>query len=139
MTQLVEFMANHWPLVGGMVVTLILIWINEIFTAKQHAQSISPQALVNLMNHDEVKIFDLRQKDVFNKGHIIDAAKVNSDDFNQPHYEKYKDKHTVLVCENGLQSSTLGAKLKGLGFNQVKVLNGGIKAWTDAGLPLVKD
>ncbi|WP_367606451.1 rhodanese-like domain-containing protein [Legionella sp. W05-934-2] len=139
MTQLVEFIAHHWPLVGGLVVVLILIWINEMLTAKQQAQSISPQSLVNLMNHDEVKIFDLRQKEVFNKGHIIDAVKVNAEEFNQPHLEKLKNTHTILVCDNGLQSAPLGSKLKKQGFNQVKVLQGGIKAWTDAGLPLVKD
>lgn len=138
MNQLVEFITNHWPLVGGLLVTLLLIWINEFFTAKQQAQSITSQALVNLMNHDEVKIFDLRQKEVYNKGHIIDAVKVNPEDFNQPHFEKLKDKHTVLVCDNGLQSATIGTKLKKQGFNQIKILNGGIKAWTDAGLPLVK-
>lgn len=139
MTQLVEFITNNWPLVGGLVVTLILIWVNEIFSAKQQAQTISPQALVNLMNHDEVKIFDLRQKEVYNKGHIIDATKVNAEDFNQPHFEKFKDTHTILVCENGLQSASLGSKLKKQGFNQVKILHGGMKAWAEAGLPLIKD
>ncbi len=139
MTQLVEFITNHWPLIGGLVVTLILIWINEIVTAKQQAQSISSQTLVNLMNHDEVKVFDLRAKEAYNKGHIIDAVKANPEDFNQPHFEKYKDSHTILVCDSGLQSTTLGTKIKKQGFNQVKVLKGGIKSWTEAGLPLVKE
>ena len=138
MTQLVEFITNNWPLVGGLVVTLILIGVNELFSAKQQAQSISPQSLVNLMNHDEVKIFDLRPKDAYNKGHVIDAIQTSAEDFDKPNYEKYKDTHVILICDSGLQSGTLGTKLKKQGFNQVKILNGGIKAWVDAGLPLVK-
>ena len=139
MSQIGEFILNHWTLVGGLLIILILIWLNELLTARKQAQSLSPQELVNLINHDKVKLCDLRQKEVFNKGHIIDATKVNPNDFNQPHMEKFKEQPIVLICDSGIQSTTLGTQLKQKGFNQVKTLKGGMKAWTEAGLPLIKE
>jgi 3-mercaptopyruvate sulfurtransferase SseA len=40
----------------------------------------------------------------------------------------------VVTCTDGLNSVLAGATLKSLGYQQVAVLDGGIRAWTEAGL-----
>jgi rhodanese-related sulfurtransferase len=40
----------------------------------------------------------------------------------------------VVTCTDGLNSVLAGATLKSLGYQQVAVLDGGLRAWTQAGL-----
>src|SRR5207247_218659 len=42
----------------------------------------------------------------------------------------------VLTCEDGVASTLAAATLAGLGYKEVSVLEGGTRAWTDAGRPL---
>src|SRR5262249_40066361 len=44
----------------------------------------------------------------------------------------------VVTCANGRQSVLAGATLQDLGYQQVAVLNDGMLAWRQAGLPLEK-
>ena len=44
----------------------------------------------------------------------------------------------VLVCETGAQSRKAVAEVQKLGFVEVGSLDGGVQAWKDAALPLVK-
>ena len=44
----------------------------------------------------------------------------------------------ILVCDNGSKSSSFVSQIQKEGFADVVCLEGGIKAWNLAGLPLVK-
>ncbi len=45
----------------------------------------------------------------------------------------------VVYCAVGARSASLAERLQGAGFSHVRNLEGGIFAWANAGLPLVKD
>ena len=47
-------------------------------------------------------------------------------------------KPILLVCDNGLASQKAAAALKAAGRPDVYSLKGGIDAWVQAGIPLVK-
>jgi rhodanese-related sulfurtransferase len=49
-----------------------------------------------------------------------------------------KSSPVILVCETGTKSASLVGKLQKEGYADVVCLEGGIKAWNLAGLPLVK-
>jgi rhodanese-related sulfurtransferase len=51
---------------------------------------------------------------------------------------KYKEKKIILICARGLQSTTVAAKIRPLGF-QPLVLKGGLTSWQNADLPLIKN
>ena len=138
MGQVGQFIINHWELWLALVVVLLLIFINEFLAQKKRAKELSPQAAVNLINHDNAVIIDLRDSDSFRKGHIIDAIQATADDFEQQKMDKYKTKTLLLVCARGLQSAALATKLREQGFSQPMVLAGGIAAWQAADLPLIK-
>ena len=42
---------------------------------------------------------------------------------------------TIVVCASGARASLAALTLKTMGYEDVAVLDGGLKAWTDAGLP----
>lgn len=138
MEQISQFITNHWQLWLALVVVLIAIFANELISQKNRGKELSPAATVDLINHENAIVIDLRDADAFRAGHIIDAIHASADDFTGTRMDKYKTKPVILVCARGLQSATLAAKLRTQGFTQPTVLAGGITAWQTAGLPLVK-
>ncbi|CDZ76880.1 Thiosulfate sulfurtransferase GlpE [Legionella massiliensis] len=138
MGQLGQFIINHWTLWVAFVVVLLLIYVNELITQRKRAAELSPQAAVNLINNENALVIDLRDAESFRAGHIIDAIRASAEDFTQQRMDKYKDKALIFVCPRGLQSAPLATKLKQQGFKQAMVISGGITAWQNAELPLVK-
>lgn len=138
MGQLQQFIINHWALWLALTSILILILINEISAQKSRATELSPQAAVGLINHEDALVFDFRDAESYQKGHIINALRVNEDEFSNKKMDKYKDKTLILVCAKGLQSTPIAAKLRKEGFTKVNTIAGGIASWQNADLPLVK-
>ncbi len=50
--------------------------------------------------------------------------------------ESLKDKEIILVCRSGARSTTSAAILKGLGFQDVKNMKGGMLQWNKSGFPI---
>lgn len=138
MEHLGQFISNHWGLWLALIVILLLIFINELLSQKKRAKELSTAAAVDMINHGDAVVFDIRDQEAFRKGHIIDSTRVTAEDFSQPRMEKYKQKPFILVCTRGVQAASLAAKLREQGYSQPMVLAGGITAWQAAGLPLVK-
>lgn len=138
MNHIGDFILNHWELWLAFAVILLCIFINELLTQKNGAKNVSPQAMINLINNDNAKIIDIREAELFTKGHIIDAINASEADFEKDKLLKLKAKPVILVCARGQQSTPLANKLRKQGFEQIMVLNGGIAAWQSADLPLVK-
>ncbi len=138
MSQLSQFVINHWPLVIGLLIIVVLIVINELASRKHQAQKLSPQGLVHQMNHNDVPVYDLRPIEAFREGHIVSATRVQKEEFDKEPLKKLNNKSFVLVCDSGTASTTLANHLKQKGFEQVMVLQGGMRAWQDADLPLIK-
>lgn len=137
MEQIGQFIMNHWQLWLAFVVVILLIFINEILSQKKKAKELSPQSLVDLMNNENAIVIDLRDKESFKNGHIINSINASPDEFEQQKMTKYKNKSIILVCARGQQSSAVAVKIRNQGY-QPLVLGGGILAWQNADLPLVK-
>lgn len=138
MEQISQFIIHHWALCFALIGIICLILINEWYTKTISPESLSPQMVVEKINHEDAVIIDLREQDAFSEGHIINAIRAAANDFDQPKMEKYKEKPLVLVCSRGIQAQALANQLKSKGFTSPMVLSGGISAWQAAGLPLVK-
>jgi len=137
MNQFSQFVVHHWPLWVAFAILLVLIIINELFALQKKAKEVSPQMAVSLINNDGAVVVDLRDKEAFKNGHIIESIQASADDFNQAKMNKYKDTPLILVCARGLQAPVVAAKIRPLGFNPV-VVRGGMSAWINANLPLIK-
>lgn len=137
MEHLSQFIMNHGMLCATFIAILALIFINEFITQKKQGKQLSPQLAVAMMNNNNAVVIDLRDKESFNKGHIIDSINASPEDFTQAKMNKYKNKPLILACARGLQSPTTAAKIRALGF-QPLILGGGIAAWQNADLPLVQ-
>ncbi len=117
---------------------LLVIFISEFLAEKKRGKELSPAAVVEMINHENAVVIDLRDADAFRAGHIIGAIHASAEDFNEQRMDKYKTKPVVIVCAKGLQSASQAAKLRAQGFTQPMVLAGGMAAWQADNLPLIK-
>lgn len=137
MGHLFEFISNHPVLVGLFAVLLALFIRNE---TQRGGRGVSPQELVNLVNHKGAVVLDVRDSKEFAAGHIVDAVNI-------PHsalegriaeLEKYKEKPLTIVCKMGQHAGASGALLRKAGFVEVSRLTGGMTEWRNQNLPVVK-
>ena len=103
-------------------------------------KGLSPTETTIWINRRKAHVLDLRSEEAFKAGHLPGAKFVNPSSLTAA-IEKLKlDRKNplVLVCETGAQSRKLVAEVQKLGFAEVGALDGGVQAWKEAALPLVK-
>jgi glyoxylase-like metal-dependent hydrolase (beta-lactamase superfamily II)/rhodanese-related sulfurtransferase len=89
-------------------------------------------------NSRDVVVIDLREKDAFDQGHVPGARHLPRGQLELRVNAEFPDPTVRIVtcCEFGKISTLAAATLRDLGFLRAAALDGGIKAWREAGLPL---
>lgn len=84
-------------------------------------------------------VMDVRTPDEFTGGHLANAINVDvkSTDFSQRCDKLDRKKTYYVYCLAGVRSNRAAQVMRAKGF-RVVTLDGGITAWKDAGLPVVK-
>ena len=103
-------------------------------------KGLSPTEATIWINRRKAYVLDLRPEEVFKVGRLPGAKSISATEITAA-IEKLKlDRKlpVVLVCETGAQSHKAVAEVQKLGFVEVGSLDGGVQAWKDAALPLVK-
>jgi len=113
---------------------LALAW--PMIQRSRGGASVSSTQAVQMINHQGAVLLDVRSIEAFHGGHIPQARHAPLADLEKKVASLAKDKPVILVCEMGRNAAGAATKLRALGFTAVSVLDGGIKAWTTAGLPL---
>jgi rhodanese-related sulfurtransferase len=141
MQDIVKFAQLHWILSLALVVVLILLVILEFIKIRRSAASVSSQQAVQLMNHQNAVVVDIRSPEAFVNGHIVGSISLPMRDITEDKIKKIDKLRTqpiIIACTRGQESTRAADILGKKGFN-IRVLEGGIFAWQQAGLPLVKD
>ena len=135
--MILEFLLQQWPLVAGLVVSVLLLIAHS---ARRGGNTVTSQQLVNLVNNQQAVVVDLREPAEFRKGHIVDAINIPyaKIDDRWSELEALRERPLILVCKLGQFSSAIGTRLLAKGFTQVHRLQGGIGEWQTSQLPLVK-
>lgn len=115
--------------------------------AKKQIENLSPAQVKAELDKGNVTLIDVREPDEAIQNGAIDGA-VNaprgmlefyadpSTPYHTPVFDK--SKRIILHCASGGRSALAVATLKQMGYTNVAHLDGGIKAWKDAGLPVKK-
>ena len=140
MAEFFDFALRHWYLFLALFVILGMLIGGEIIRKMRGIKSINPTQALQLINHKDAVILDVRAEGEFKTGHIPQARHIPVSDLNQRLKEinKFKDKPIILYCQSGNRASTAGARLKKEGFDAVHTLQGGLAAWQNASLPISK-
>jgi glyoxylase-like metal-dependent hydrolase (beta-lactamase superfamily II)/rhodanese-related sulfurtransferase len=89
-------------------------------------------------NSRDLVILDLREREAFQAGHIPGAKHLPRGQLELRVNADLPDPtvRILTACEFGKISTLAAATLRELGFGRVAALDGGIKAWRDAGYPV---
>ncbi len=122
---------------AGLTIAIIFHEVSGLFRGYK---GLRPAELTGLINRDSALVVDLRPFADFDKGHIAGAKNVLMTQFDPENAQlkSAKSLPVVLVCKTGQSAGTAAKRLRKAGFEKVYVLDGGIAAWQQADLPLVK-
>jgi rhodanese-related sulfurtransferase len=139
MERLLEYLASHPVLVACTAAAVAAAIAYEIYLSRSSGAAVSPTDAVRLLNQGAVLV-DVRNKELFEAGHVIDARNLPSADLAKAGetLKKYKDKVVIACCETGLSSGAAVRVLQAQGFEKAVNLRGGLQAWRADNLPLVK-
>ncbi len=138
--QLLAFAERHYMLSLALVGLTVAIILTEIARLFRGYKALRPAELTGLVNRDNALVVDLSASNDFQKGHIAGSRSVQSSQFDPESklLANAKALPVVMVCRSGQASAAAAKRLKKAGFEHVYWLDGGIQAWQQADLPLVK-
>jgi rhodanese-related sulfurtransferase len=121
----------------GLTIAIIYTESARLFTGYK---TVNSAGLTALINRDDAQVFDVSAIADFDKGHIVGSKNVVLSQVGPENklLAKAKEQPVVLVCRSGMQSADAAKKLVKAGFAKVFWLDGGVAAWQQADLPLVK-
>ncbi|MGA0557892.1 rhodanese-like domain-containing protein [Larkinella sp. VNQ87] len=113
--------------------------------AKQHIENLTPEQVSRELNAGKAALIDLREPDELAQTGTIPGAvhaprgmlEFYADPtlpYHKPAFDRAK--RLILHCASGGRSALAVATLKQMGYENVAHLDGGIKAWKEAGLPV---
>lgn len=113
--------------------------------AKQQVQNLTPEQVKEEMSGGDVSLIDLRESDELKENGMIPGAvhaprgmlEYYADPSTAYHKPEFnKKKRIILHCASGGRSALAAQTLQQMGYTNVAHLDGGIKAWKEAGLPV---
>jgi glyoxylase-like metal-dependent hydrolase (beta-lactamase superfamily II)/rhodanese-related sulfurtransferase len=87
---------------------------------------------------DDMIVLDVRERDAYEGGHIPGAFHLPRGQLELRVNEELKDptRRILVCCEFGRISTLATATLRAMGFSGAVALDGGLKAWREAGYPI---
>jgi rhodanese-related sulfurtransferase len=134
----VKFIMDNWMLIaialssGGM-----LLW--PVFQGAT-ATGIGSAAAIQLINREKANVVDVSDAAEFAAGHIVGSKNLPLAELDAKLAGAVKNKTLplVLVCQSGARSAKAVDIAKKLGYEQAQSLQGGLKSWKAANLPVEK-
>ncbi|MBS0376151.1 MAG: rhodanese-like domain-containing protein [Proteobacteria bacterium] len=140
MQQFLQYATHHYALVALAVVLAVLVFVYEFRARTAAFGSITPADAVRLLNGGALLV-DIRGKEAFEAGHIGGARHVPGEAIanGAQSLERFKEKAIIAYCDNGMTAGSAARHLGRLGFTKAYNLRGGLAAWRQENLPVVKD
>jgi rhodanese-related sulfurtransferase len=96
---------------------------------------IAPEGLSDLLEGGEAQIIDIRQPEEWEAGRIPGARHIAIGDLAEQAGTIDRERPVIVYCRTGNRSPMAAEALRLAGFD-ARILDGGITAWAERGLPL---
>jgi rhodanese-related sulfurtransferase len=100
---------------------------------------VSPQQAQDLIARGDVQVVDVREPAEWQSGHLPVGRLVPLGQLRSNPKAAQLPEGVLFVCAAGIRSQTAARIAEAQGLKRVYNLDGGTRAWTRAGLPLVVD
>lgn len=141
MQEYIEFFKANPMLSLAWVGLFLALVVSLIKSSTSKIKNVNHQELTLMINRQDAKVVDVRSKEEFRKGHIVDALNVTLADIKNNQttaLEKFKASPIIMVCNAGMTSSQAAQLLVKQGFENVYNLKGGMGEWQAANMPVSK-
>lgn len=137
MEQYIEFIGKNPMLFIILAVIVGMIIWTEARRFTHGFKDLTPLQVVQMMNHDNALLLDVREDAELNQGRIAGAKHIPLSVLKQRVEElrKYHEKPIITFCRSGNRSMQASSMLKKNQFENVFHMKGGLLAWESAQLP----
>ena len=119
-----------------------------IADAKARIENLSPTAVAAELEGGDVLLVDIREAEerrqlggipgaIHTSRGMLEFSADPTSAYYRPGFDP--DSRIILYCASGGRSALAADMLQGLGYERVAHLDGGLRAWRDAGLPVLTD
>ena len=131
--------SNIWLVLIAAGSGMMLLW-SLLGNRLRGVKEVDNAAALQLINHKNALVLDVREESEFKAGHIRGAKLIPLIKLKERlgELERYREQPIVVVCRSGNRSSTASALLGNREFRQAYSLIGGMMAWQKADLPTEK-
>ncbi len=135
-----DFIKDNAILIGLAVGSGIALLLPMLNRGAGGVTNMNSTEAVVLMNRSKPLILDVRDAAEFVAGHIQGAKHIPVAELlgRIKEIEKFKDKPVLVHCQKGMRAKAACSILKAQQFTQLNNLQGGLDAWVEAKMPLVK-
>jgi rhodanese-related sulfurtransferase len=112
-----------------------ILWMFVLLGVSFAQTTYTTVTVQDLANAQEAKyiILDVRQPEEFAEGHVPSAVLIPLAEIEARARELSTDSTLYVICRSGNRSRQASELLVGLGFEDVRNVDGGFTAWVDAG------
>ncbi len=136
---MLQFLTENVLLVGlALGSAAMLLWP---MLKRGGVANLTPNEAVLLINRANAVVLDVRDDAEFATGHIPEARHIPLAqlDARLGEIRRFKDNPVLVHCQSGAHSGKACDILRKQEFSKVHSLQGGLAAWIQAKLPVVKD
>lgn len=141
MQEIIDFVGRNALMSAIWFALLVMTFISFVQAKLNKVITVNHATATGLINRENAKVIDVRGKDEFKKGHIVDAINVELAQIKNNQLsalENFKTTPIIVVCNAGISSAQAGKMLVEAGYEKVYSLQGGMGEWNSANLPTVR-
>ncbi len=134
-----SFVTSNFLLIGLAVISGGMLLWPSLKSGKGGASVTAGEAVL-MINRQNALVLDVRDEAEFALGHIGEAKNIplSALDSRLKELTKFKNKPVIVNCQGGVRSAKASDILRKNEFTQVHNLQGGLNAWIQAKLPIIK-
>jgi rhodanese-related sulfurtransferase len=114
----------------------MLLW--PVVQRRSAGPGLDTLGATRLINDTHAVVLDIREPAEYAAGHLPNARNIPAGELEKRMGELPAAKPVLVCCASGSRSGRAIATLRKAGREQVFNLDGGLQAWRQAGLPVVK-
>jgi len=133
-----SFVEKNWILILAMFVSGAMLLWPVLQRRLSPMKEIGTLNVTHLINHQNAVLLDVRETGEFTGGKLPGALHIPLSQLAARGGDlgKLTARPIVVYDALGRRARGAGAELAKIGFGNIYMLHGGVKAWKDAGLPL---
>ncbi len=141
MDLMIDFFKDNL-LLSGLWLAVLVAWLSwEVARLGRKWQELDTIQAVQFINREDPLIIDVSNSTDFSKGHISGAVHLPPSKLESGNQQlvKERERPVLVYCRSGQVSPQMANRLVKLGFENVKMLTGGLAQWESDKQPVSRE